>query len=72
MRVRPTKNRLHFILHLSSLLLVERGQSLVRVGAGGVRAERAELLEHRHEVEVVPRFNNLAVRDARDADTCNL
>src|SRR2546423_10538663 len=40
------------IPHSSFLLLLLRGR---------VEAQRAELLEHRHEVEVVPRLDDLAV-----------
>src|SRR5215211_4825579 len=48
---------------------VERRQRVVSVGRvrPGVEAERAELLEHGHEVEVVPRLDDLAARDADDA-----
>src|SRR2546423_7288235 len=45
------------IPHSSFLLLLLRGR---------VETQRAELLEHRHEVEVVPRLDDLAVAYADD------
>src|SRR2546423_1195761 len=34
--------------------------------------DRAELLEHPHEIEVIPGFDDLAVRYSHDGDACEL
>jgi hypothetical protein len=43
-----------------------------RRGLKRLYLERADLLKHTHEIEVVPGFNNLAVLNTHDADAGNL
>src|ERR1044072_5944566 len=62
MKARLLTNRLYFILPPSSSTLP------VEVAGRRVHAQRAELLEHGHEVEVVPSLDYLAVGDADDGD----